>query len=248
MTVCSGQTVNVIGTYTNEIEIPKLAITFNSDSTFTYTSTEHPTFYRWEDFAEKGKWTILGDTIILNSQLSKKPYVESELQEHEIKNDTGLFLTFNHIKRYFDDKGDIIKTDTLQVNRLDYGFNKFEKKKLTRVAQHSTVKCAYTGYIPHEILTSNRTIAISKPPGKLESIFIGCYELQGIREFNVKNPNSSHLTLNIFSNYYQDGQIRQKKLLIKNEDVLYSRQMANGKFDKGGWTLGTILKKKKSGS
>jgi len=249
VTICFGQTRNIIGTYSNVIAVPKLIVKFNSDSTFEYTSTAHPTSFRWEDFSEKGNWTIISDTLILNPQLESKPFLESDFHEQEIKGDPALLLTFNHIKRYFDTDGNLTKADTVQIDRLDYAFNELKKKRLTRVVERRTTRCAFAGCIPPEIITANKTISISKPSEKLKSIFIGCYELQGTKEFKIKNPNSNHLTLNIYSNYYQDGQIRQTKLLIKNENVLYSRQKPNGKFDKGNWTgMGTTLKKEKSGS
>lgn len=243
---CFGQRQNIIGTYSNGITVPKLIITFNPDSTFTYSSTEHPTFYRWEEFSEKGKWTVSADTIILNPQLDNKPYVEFHFQEQKIENDTAIFLTFNHIKRYFASNGNLVRADTVQVDRLDYAFNEFKKKKLTRVAIHHTTRCAFAGYIPPEIITTNRTIAVQKPHKQLKSIFIGCYELQGTKEFQIKDPTSNYLSLNIYSNYYLDEQIRQKKLLIKNENLLYSRQNLNGKFDKGNWSSETRLKKVKT--
>ncbi len=136
----------------------------------------------------------------------------------------------------------------MQIDRLDYAFNKLKKKKLTRVAEHRTTRCAFAGYIPKETITTSRTISIPKPTDKLTSIFIGCYELQGTKEFIIKNQNSNRLTFNVFSNYYSDGQIRQMKFLIKNQTTLYTRQKPNGKFDKGSWTYGTILKKEKGGS
>lgn len=242
------QTRKVIGTFNNRIAMPKLVVTFHSDSTFEYTSTEHPTFYRWENFSEKGKWTVSADTIILNPQLDTKPFVQSDFQEQEITGDTTIALTCNHIKRYYDNKGNLVKADTVQINKLDYALNELRKKNLTRVAERQTTRCAFAGYIPKEIITTNRTISIPKPTEKLRSIFIGCYELQGTKEFIIKNSSSNHLTLNVYSNYYQDGQIRQMKFLIKNENVLYTRQKSNGKFDKGDWTYGTVLKKEKKSS
>jgi len=246
LATCFGQELNVIGTYSNGITVPKLIITFNPDSTFTYSSTEHPTFYRWEGFSEKGKWTVSADTIILNPQLASKPYVEFNFQEQKKESDTAIFLTFNHIKRYFDKDGSLVEVDTVQVDRLDYAFNELKKKKLVRVAPHRTTRCAFAGYIPPEIITTNRTIAVSKPHGKLKSIFIGCYELQGTKEFQIKDPGSNYLALNIYSNYYLDEQIRQKKLLIKNKNVLYSRQNPDDKFDKGNWNSEARLKKIKN--
>ncbi len=246
---CFGQGQNITGTYSNGIAAPKLAITFNADSTFTYISTEHPTFNRWENFSEKGKWTVSGDTIILNPQLANKPFVESDFTEQqEAGSDIVLYLTFNHIKRYFNKEEQLVKTDTMQVERLDYAFNELKKKKLARVAKYRTARCTFAGYIPPETITSNRTVVIAKPPEEIKSIFIGCFELKGTKEFRVKNPRSNHLTLNIYSNYYQEGQIRQKKLLIKNENVLYSRQKQNGKFDKGHWYSESMLKRDKSSS
>jgi hypothetical protein len=159
-------------------------------------------------------------------------------------------LTFNHIKRYFDDKGNLTKTDTVQIDRLDYAFNELKKKKLTRVAEHRTTKCAFAGYIPKETITTSRTISIPRPTEKLTSIYIGCYELQGTKEFIIKNPNSNYFVLNVYSNYYQGGQIRQRKFLIKNENVLYTTQKANGEFVKNNLEIGTDtkLKREKGGS
>jgi hypothetical protein len=249
-TICFGQTKKVVGTFGNGIAMPKLVVTFNADSTFEYASTEHPTFYRWEGFSEKGKWKVSADTIILNPQLATKPFVQSEFQEQEISGDTGFVLTFNHIKRYFDNNENLIKTDTAQIDRLDYAFNELKKKKLTRVAEHRTTRCAFAGYIPKEIITTSQTISVPKPTHELKSIFIGCYELQGTKEFIIKNPNSNHLTLNVYSNYYQDGQIRQMKFLIKNENVLYTRQKPNGEFAKDNIWIGpdTKLKRQKGGN
>jgi hypothetical protein len=248
VTVCFGQTNHIVGTFTNGIVVPNLRVTFNTDSTFQYTSTGHPTFFRWENFSENGKWLVSGDTIILNPQLTTKPFVQSDFHEQEIPGDTNFLLTFNHIKRYFDSNGTLVRADTVQINRLDYAFNELKKKKLTRVAENRTTRCAFAGYIPKEVIATSRTISVTKPAEKVKSIFIGCYELQGTKEFNIKNPNSNRLTLNVFSNYYSDGQIRQMKFLIKNQKTLYTRQKPNGKFDKGNWTYGTILKKEKGGS
>lgn len=249
-TNCFGQTRKVIGTFSNRIAVPKLVVTFNADSTFDYTSTEHPTFYRWEGFSEKGRWTVSADTVILNPQLETKPFVQSDFQEQEIASDTTIVLTFNHIKRHFDNKGNLIKADTVQIDRLDYAFNELKKKKLTRVAEHRTSRCAFAGYIPKETITTSRTISIQKPIERLTSIFIGCYELQGTKEFIIKNSNSNHLTLNVYSNYYQDGQIRQMKFLMKNENVLFTRQKANGEFAKDNIRIGADakLKRDKGGS
>ena len=229
---CFSQVKNITGTFTSDIASPKCTLTFNDDSTFNYTSIEDPVFYRWNGFFEKGKWTLCGDTIILNPQLPKKVFIESDFTEQENYGDTGLLLTFNHIKRFFDANDNIIKTDTVQIERLDFALNEQKKKQFTRVASCKTTRCSFAGYIPKEIITPNRTIAIQRPAVTLQRIFVGCYELQGTKVFTIKNPASSHLTLNVYSNYYQQGQIRQKKILVKNDNLLYTKQHANGEFYK----------------
>ena len=196
------------------------------------TKELHPTFYRWENFSEKGKWSVSGDTIVLNPQLTKKIFIESDFSEKEDTGRSNLLLTLNHIKRYFDSNGDIVKSDTLQIERLDFWFNEFKKKKLTRVAPLQTTRCVFAGYIPKEIITPDRTTSIQKPSENIKSIFIGCYELQGTKEFVIKNKNANHLTLNVYSNYYGDGQIRQVKFLMKNKNVLYTKQKKSGQFEK----------------
>jgi len=248
-TLSFGQVQNIIGTYSSII--PKVEVKFNSDSTFEYTTNEqHPTFYRWEPFSEKGHWTVSGDTIILNPQLSKRLFVESDFKEGEVKGDTMILLTVHHIKRYFDINGNITNADTVQIDRLDYCFNELKKKKLTRVTPRPTVKCAFAGYIPKEIITTNHTISIQRPTENIKSIFIGCYELQGMKEFIINDPNSNRFTFNVYSNYYQDGQLRQMKFLIKNQKVLYTRQKGNGDFEKDNFWFDTgfKLKKEKDGS
>jgi hypothetical protein len=241
--------VQVGGTYSNLV--PGLRVTFNSDSTFLYeTKAQHPIFYRWEDFSEKGRWTVSGDTITLNPGLAKKIFVESAFTEQQDPGELNLLLTFNHIRRYFDTNENIIKADTIQIDRLDYTFNEYKKKKQTRVALHPTTRCTFAGYIPPEIITKSRSISVKRPAIPLQSIFVGCYGLQGTKEFIIKNPDANHLTLNVYSNYYQDGQIRQMKFLIKNEKTLYTKQKGNGEFEKDSfWTgSGARLTKKKGGS
>ena len=241
------QMQKIVGVYSNML--PKYQVKFNNDSTFEYTTTEmHPTFFRWETFSEKGSWTISGDTIILNPDLQKKPFVESSFIEEENGGNEKLFLTFNHIKRWFDVNGVVIKTDTLQIDQLDYSFNKLKKRNRTRVSPHRSGRCAFAGYIPKEIITTSHTIAIERPAQIINSIFIGCYELQGTKEFVVTNRGANHFTLNVYSNYYQDGQIRQMKFLVKNDKYIYTRQKANGKFEKDNiWTATeNKIKKQKS--
>ncbi len=243
------QSPHIAGTFTN---IPDgVQVTFNNDSTFQYVADMiSPIFYRWEKLSEKGRWIIKGDTIILNPGLTKKIYVESDFKEEKIEGDTNLSITFNHIKRYFDADGNIVSTDTLQIERLDYAFNEKTKKNLVRVSPHKMVRCTFAGYIPKEIITTDRTISVHKPAATINNIFIGCYELQGTKQFVVKDPGSNHFTLNVYSNYYLDGQIRQMKFLIRNENVLYTKQKGNGEFEKDNtWTnTDTKLKKQKNGS
>lgn len=239
-----GQEQKIAGTYGNTM--PEIKVKFYPDFTFEYvTKEQHPTFYRWEDFSEKGKWKLSGDTIILNPDLTKKIYVESVFKEEQEPGNSNLLLTFNHIKRYFDADGNILKTDTFQIDRLDYTFNELKKKKLTRVAPHLTTRCAFAGYIPKQIITTDRTISVQRPTKTITSIFIGCYELQGTKEFIITNPNSNHFILNVYSNYYQDGQIRQMKFLIKNDKNIYTRQKANGNFDKDNMWIATDAKLKR---
>jgi hypothetical protein len=103
--------------------------------------------------------------------------------------------------------------------QLDFSFNEVKKKNRTRLYAHSN-HCSFAGYIPKEIITNSWTVSIKRPAGDLNIIFIGCYELQGTEEFLIRNRRSNHFTLNIYSNYYQEGQIRQVKFLIKNNKVL----------------------------
>jgi hypothetical protein len=226
----------IAGKYTSVLS--GIEVIFYPDSTFQYvTKGQHPTFSRWENFNERGRWLLSADTIILNPQLPKKVFVESDFKEEERQGDTGLILTCNHIKRYFDANGNVSRTDTVQIDVFDYSFNELKKKKLTRVARFKTVRCAFAGYIPKEIIITNRTINIQRTEENIGSIFISCNELQGTKEFVLSNEHSNHFTMNVYSSYYQDGQIRQMRLLIKNENVLYTRQNENGKFEKDNfWT------------
>jgi hypothetical protein len=243
---CLAQEKKVQGRYSSPLSAT--AVTFNADSTFEYVAQQHPIFYRWESLDEKGRWTLSGDTIILNPKLEKKNYVESELQEDEIKGEKNLVLTFNHIKRYIDADGHIVKMDTLQVQRLDYAFNKLQKKNMLRVTHSRSVRCTFAGYIPPERITSSRTTVVQKPGETMKRIFVGCFELQQTKAFAINNPNANHLTVNIYSNYYLDGEIRQVRILIKNDHVLYTRQNQNGDFEEDNiWrnTDAKLIKQKK---
>src|SRR5262249_5737245 len=150
---------------------------------------------------EKGRWTLSGDTILLNPQLPKRIFVESDFFEEQTGNDATIILTFNHVKRHFNSAGKFISADTVQIDRLDYAFNEWKKKKLTRVAYHRTTRCTFAGYIPKEVITGERTISGKRPPETLKSFLIGCYELQGMKEFIIKDPRSNHFTFNVYSNY-----------------------------------------------
>lgn len=237
---CQQQERNIIGVFSTDGFMTSTSIKFNADSTFEYkTSGQHPVFFRWEQFYEKGRWALSGDTILLNPQLPKRIFVQSDLFEEQTGSDTTLILTFNHVKRLFDSAGKFISADTIQIDRLDFAFNEWKKKNITRVAPDRTARCTFAGYIPKEVITGERTISGKRPPETLRSIFIGCYELQGTKEFLIKDPKSNHFTFNVYSNYYQDGMIRQRQFLIKNNNVIYTHQNKDGRFNKDNiWSGG----------
>jgi hypothetical protein len=243
------QSLNIAGTYTNTIT--GISVTFKEDFTFQYIACGvNPFFHRWEELSEKGNWILKADTIILNPGLPQKTYIDYDFREEKIANDTNLSITFNHIKRYFDANGNLVSADTLQIDRLDYAFNEITKKNLVRVSPYKTTHCTFAGYIPTEIITADPTISVRKPGDVIANIFIGCYELQGMKKFAVNDSSSNHFTFNVYSNYYQDGQIRQMKFLVKNENVLYTKQKENGEFEKDNFftNTDTKLKKQKTGS
>ncbi len=245
--ISPGQKKYLAGKWTNGNRcFPQLEITLNSDSTFEYLSTEHPIFYRRESFSEKGKWIAFNDTVILNPHLLKKTFVQSEFKEEVEANDTSLFLTFNHVKRYYDSSGNLILSDTEQIKQLDFAFNELKRKRLTRVEPHISVRCLFAGYIPkEEIITNERTVAIKKTTEPLNKIFVGCYELQGTKEFQITNQRANHFTLTVYSNYYPGTQIRQMKMLLKKDKVLYTRQKDNGDFFKDNFWFPTNYKVKR---
>lgn len=235
VTIGTAQTKHIAGTYTHEgFFLYNTTIVLREDSTFDYSSASHPVFVLdREHFHEKGKWTVSGDTIILNPQLSPKPAIETDLKEEAIAGDTALTLTFNHVKRYFDGNDNPVIFDTVQIDRLDFAFNEWKKKNRRRVADDPTTRCTFAGYIPKEIITEERTIVVSRPLEELKHIFVGCYEAQQTKEFTISNPHSTRFTYTVYSNYYLNtGTFRQAKMLIKNRNVLYTRQKANGKFYK----------------
>jgi hypothetical protein len=223
-------------------------VTFYPDFTFDYfTDQDHPVFSRWENLSERGRWTMSGDTVILNPHLERKPAVEAQFSESIEGGDATLRLTFHHIKRYFDREGNLTKADTLQIDRLDFAFNELKKKGLRRVTPRPTTRCAFAGYIPPEIITSGHSITVNRPEEGLRSIFIGCYELQDTKEYLIKNPLAGHLTFTVYSNYYADGQIRQLKFLVYKDKALYTRQKPSGRFYKGDLPgRGSTLKRQKN--
>lgn len=250
ITICRAQTTFITGTYCNDgFFSNKTRVIFNGeDSTFEYTSAGHPVFFfDRENFHEKGKWTISGDTIILNPQVAVKPAIETALKEETIAGDTGITLTFIHVKRYFDRNDNPAIFDTVKINQLDFVFNTFEKKNVRRVSEHGTVRCAFAGFIPKEIITNERTVIAPRPYGELKSIFIGCYESQGFRELPISNPQSTRLTYTVYSNYYlNSATFRQAKMLIKNGFYLYTKQKPDGKFYKDSfWSGPTDFKLKR---
>ena len=243
------QDKKVIGTFGSIV--PRAQITLNPDFTFSYlTNEQHPTFYRWESFSETGKYTLSGDTLILNPTLPKKPYVETEFIQEEQSANNQVLLTFNHIKRYYDRQGNMVNADTFRIERLDYSFNKLKKKNLRRVTPYPTTRCIFASYIPKETITANHTITVPRPNQDLKSIYIGCFELQGTKEFKISNPAANRFTLNVFSNYYEDGQIRQTKFLVKSNNVILTRRKENGQFYKNEYSAGTgnTFKRLKNGS
>lgn len=244
---CLAQQRSIVGKY--NIPSATATMTFNADSTFEYNAKENRVIYWLDQLNEKGRWVRNGDTVILNPQLAKRPIIESEFKEDGASADNNLTLTFNYIKRYFDANGAVVKTDTLQMDGVEYAFNKLKNKNRVRVASHRMVRCTFAGYIPKETITNSRTITVQKPVDGLKCIYVYSFEQQGIKAFPISNPNASHLTVNVYTNYYQDGRIRQMKLLIKNKNVLYAQQNDDGSFQKDSFWMDyatKLVRQKKS--
>ena len=227
-TLVQAQKKTPVGRFSQTM-FPEKYLTLSSDSTFQYISETHPLFFLEQGFSEEGKWTVAGDTIILNPHLPVLKLVETDFKE-EATADSTIMLTFYHVKRYHDHAGNFLRADTFQLHQLDFAFNQLKKKRLKRIAPMPSVRCAFAGYIPKEIITDNISIFVERPAEGLKSIFVGSYELQGFKEFPILNANSNKLTLTVFSNYYQDKQLRQKRILLKRNH-LYLTQKPNGKFD-----------------
>lgn len=222
-----------------------LLITLNPDSTFNYTSHGmHPTFDRWEAFSENGKWTMHGDTIILNPGLEKKKYVDYNFRQSKQGNSDSIWMSFYHMKRYFDLNGNIRKIDTVYIGEVHFAFNEYKKKKIRRVSSYRVTRCTFAGFIPKEIITSDPIIPVAKPKEGIKSIIVkSSYELEGLKEIKL-DDSVTHFVFNAYSNYYDEGQLRQIKFLVRNKKVIYTRQKAKGKFKKDGW-FGTRFKVKR---
>lgn len=228
----TGQT-KVSGTFTNSKYSPTLKLTFNSDSTFSYWSNIGPYARSTSIFKEKGHWTAKGDTIILNPALEKKllsGYQFAEQAQHPMKD--SIWLTVERITNYYDRDGRLMSADTGRVSQFDLAINKNSRQNRHLVSGRPNARCAFAGYIPKEIITDARTVLVPKPAGRLEKLFVACAEFGGTREFLISNAQADQLTLQIFDNRYQDGQLRQVKYLVKNEDAIFIKQKADGKFQR----------------
>ena len=222
-----------IGIFENE----QIIVKFNEDKTFNYTNKYNlnPAGHKMDSiYREKGNWEMVNDTIKLNSNLEKKSYVSDELVEDRIANTDKIFFKFNIIRKYFDRNDKVRKIDTLQINRLDFAINTNSKKNLSRITQKPTTRCALAGYIPKELITSERSFEFEKPSDKISKIFIGCYELGKMKEYIIKNSDSNSFTFNIYQNIYDDGMIRNIKYLLATKNIILIEEKVNGKFKIGG--------------
>lgn len=208
----------------------KKTITFNDDHTFEYSdSCGHPYFLWVHSFSEKGIWERHGDTIVLNPHLEEKKYIEHDLSSYAIPSDTNILLTLNHVKRYIDADGLIKKSDTVRVKQADYYFNERSNNKQVRVAEYES-NCLWSGAPATQMIVDSNTFKTISPVGKLQKITIGCYELQATTGFVIDDPKANRIVLNIYSNYYLDGQLRRKKILIKNDQTILTEQNKSNKF------------------
>lgn len=234
------------GVFEQNLGATKLIL--NQDKSFELVN--HPELHRvflpCGPISDSGTWIRRKDTIILNPHLEPKTFVEYDFIESVQTGDTNILLTVNIIKRRFDSNNIITSIDTIQAERYDYWFNDGKKEGRVRVAKHHTPRCAFTGHIPKEDITQERTVTIIKPTRPLQKIHIGCYEYKGTKEFIINNSNSNRFMLNIYHNYYWGGFIRNKKVLIKNNNkLLYSRNKNGKYYHDVWWDHHSKLKRKK---
>ncbi len=80
---------------------------------------------------------MIGDTIVLNPQLEKRTFVESEVLEQENPADTGLTLYLQPYQPMDRPGGNVVRTDTVQIWRLD-SQPSMKGRKRTREEYHPT--------------------------------------------------------------------------------------------------------------
>ncbi|SEQ08028.1 hypothetical protein [Flavobacterium urocaniciphilum] len=224
---------NPIGTFQNEL----IEVTFKNDKSFEYKNKFflNPAGNKMDSvYFEKGTWKISNDTITLNPQLEKKNFGNDELVESTTSKSNKLSLKFNIIRKYFDANNNNLSIDTLQIESLDFAINKKSKKNISRITQKPTTRCAFAGYIPKELVTNERSFEMEKPTEKISRIYIGCYELGEMKEYEIKNQNSNSFTLNIYQNIYEDGMIRNVKYLMATDNIILIKEKTNGKFKVDG--------------
>lgn len=224
---------NPIGTFQNEL----IEVTFKNDKSFEYKNKYflNPAGHKTDSvYTEKGTWEISNDTLRLNPQLKKKNFGSDELVESITTNSNKLSFKFNIIRTYFDANNNVLSIDTLQIERLDFAINNKNKKNISRITQKPTTRCAFAGYIPKELVTSERSFEIEKPSEKISRIFIGCDELGEMKEYEINDPNSNSFILNIYQNIYEDGMIRSVNYLMATKNIILIEEKPNGKFKVDG--------------
>lgn len=236
ITTCVAQTKSITGYYGNRGYYQLgVSIQFKEDSTFIFTSGVHPIFYTDLDiFREEGKWSISGDTVILNPQASPETNTDIDLQEEEVAGDECITVTFKHVKRYFDSTGKLYLSDTVHIDDLAFALN---GRRITRVATHCPHRnIPFRIHLTKEMLTKDDTVAVSRPKKELNCIYIGCYEAQQTNRFLIRNPKSTRFSYTVYSNYHRMPTLRQQKLLIKNNKTLCFKQPLNGSLFHRKWS------------
>jgi hypothetical protein len=203
----------IIGTYNDGIT----QLDLRADSTFFLKTPDYVFPYTYKTYDNKGKWTLLNNSVILNPEKQKRTQSLSLMESINNSSDS-IEIKINYlIEEYENDT--LLKAEKKEFNLMTLYLNR-KKNYHQLVREKMRRNCAFAPRIKKQyIIDSTNTIILARKA--VDKIGIFTYGFDNFIELIPKNSNSNYFEITIKQQVDISRIPRNKTVIIKGKDAYF---------------------------
>jgi hypothetical protein len=220
---------NYSGLY-EDLILTKLSL--NVDGTFDLEYPDPVFPYTMKVYKTKGIWISSGNEITLNPKQTVGK-TEVKISESKTEPQDSVILKINYsLKKFKNDE--LIEVSSFEFDQMTIFVNK-KKNYYNLVRGYKRKRCAFAPTIKNQIIVdSSNTFKITKE--QIKKIGIMTYGFDQVVEFNISDPKSNLITIDIIQPVDVERSPKNKKVIIKGNTAYFHER--KGKVDTSFLAMG----------